>query len=104
MAQPEDFRDDFDKPRSDRAGSDSSAGVIGFISALVSIGLIVIVFVLWQLLKQQDQVQQDASRERWMALWFLFLDALSMVFSIVAVILGIRGMAPRNQLYRGYSI
>jgi hypothetical protein len=106
MARPEDFRDDFDKPRSDRADHGSSVGLIGFISALVSIALIVVIFVLWQLLKQEQQAQQDPNpnRERLMALWFLILNALSLVFSVVAVILGIRGMAPRNQLYRGYSI
>ncbi len=104
MSRPEDFRDDFERPRSSQAETASSAGVIGFIFALVSIALVVVVVVLWQLLKQEEQVRQDPSRERWMALWFLFLDFLSMICSLIAIILGVRGMSPKNVLYRGYSI
>jgi hypothetical protein len=104
MSRPEDFRDDFESPRSSQDEGGSSAGLIACIFALVSIALIAVIGVLWYLLKQEEQVQQNPNREQWMALWFLFLDALSLFTSLGAVIMGVRGLSPGNTLYRGYSM
>jgi hypothetical protein len=99
-----DDADDFDigPPRS--LENPTSAGMVGFIFALVSVGLLVVVVVLFLFLQQEDQVQQNASRKRWMLYWFLFLDVLSFGASLVATVLGGRGLTPTNPLYRGSSM
>jgi hypothetical protein len=82
----------------------TSAGVIGFIFALVSIGLLVVVAVLWILLDQDQQQQRNIDSKRWMLYWFLFLNVLSFFAALVAAILGGRGLSPANPLYRGWSM
>jgi hypothetical protein len=104
MSRPEDFRDDFDAPAKRRADKASSAGVFGFIFCLVSVALIFVVALLWYLLRQEGLREENPSRERWMALWFIFLDLLSLIIALFAVILGVRGLEPSNKLYRGYSM
>src|SRR5438874_13772916 len=104
MARPEDFRDDFDPPPSRSGEHPTSMGMIGFIFAVVSVALLIVVAVLWHLMNQEDQRGQNASRERWMMLWFMFLDSLSLFSALTAIVLGARGLAASNSLYRGYSL
>jgi hypothetical protein len=96
--------DDFDVGHPRGADHPTSAGMVGFIFALVSLGLLVVVVVLFLFLQQEDQVQQNASRKRWMLYWFLLLDVLSFCASLAATVLGGRGLTPSNQLYRGWSM
>jgi hypothetical protein len=105
MSRPEDFRDDFDIPPSRSGLNPTSAGMIGFVFALVAVALLAVVGVLWYLLRQQaKQAQAPDNAERWMMVWFLFLDALSLGAGIAAVVFGARSLSRTNPLYRGYGV
>jgi hypothetical protein len=82
----------------------TSAGMIGFIAALVSLGLLAVVLVLYIFLKHEDQQVGDIERTRLLYYWFLILDVLSFFAALTATILGARGSSPTNPLYRGYGI
>jgi hypothetical protein len=82
----------------------TSAGMIGFIAALVSLGLLAVVLVLFIFLKTEDQKAEDIDRTRLMYYWFLILDVLSFFAALTATILGARGSSPSNPLYRGYGV
>jgi hypothetical protein len=98
------YDDDFDIGQPMGGDNASSIGVIGLVFALVSIGLLAVVAVLFIFLKQEEQLQLNADRKRWMLYWFLLLDALSFFASIVAIVLASRGLTPSNPLYRGWSL
>ena len=100
----DDDDDNYDIGQARGGENASSAGVIGFIFALVSIGLLVVVAVLWILLDQDQQQARNVNSKRWMLYWFLFLDVLSFFASLIAAILGGRGLTPTNPLYRGWSM
>ena len=96
--------DDFDgEPYDDGPSHPTLAGMYGFIIAMVSLGLLGVVVALWILLQQENQMQAD-DRTLWMFSWFLFLDLISFVGGLAATILGARGMARSNPLYRGFSV
>jgi tetrahydromethanopterin S-methyltransferase subunit F len=99
--------DDFNVGRP-RRGDDNptSAGMIGFIAAMVSLGLLVVVLVLFIFLKSEDNgpAGQHIERTRLLYYWFLILDVLSFFAALTATILGARGSAPTNPLYRGYGV
>jgi hypothetical protein len=63
-----------------------------------------VVAVLWILLDQDQQQARNPNSKRWMLYWFLFLDVLSFFASLIAAILGGRGLTPTNPLYRGWSM
>jgi hypothetical protein len=97
--------DDFEVgPPRGRYIKPTSAGMIGFISAVVSLGLLVVVAVLYVLLKQEERAGDNRELQRWMAYWFLILDIVSFFAGLTAVVLGARGTAPSNPLYRGWAI
>jgi hypothetical protein len=82
----------------------TSAGMIGFIAALVSVGLLAVVLVLYIFLKQEDQQAANIDRTRLLYYWFLILDVLSFFAGLTATILGARGSSRTNPLYRGYGV
>ncbi len=99
--------DDFDinvgrPPRSYE--NPTSAGMIGFIAAMVSLGLLAVVVVLYIFLQEENRQAADIERTRLLYIWFLILDALSFFAALTATILGARGSSPTNPLYRGYGI
>jgi len=96
--------DDFNVGQPRVSENATSAGMIGFIFALVSIGLLVVVAVLWALLDQDQAQARNVEQKRWLLYWFLFLDLLSFCAALVAAILGTRGLTPTNPLYRGFSL
>jgi len=97
--------DDVDRPRSRRAQDHpTTAGMIGFIAAMVSLGLLAVVLVLYIFLRQEEQQQPNLQRERWMYYWFLILDAVAFFSGLIATILCARGLSPSNPLYRGWAI
>ena len=98
------YEDDFDSTERPGVENPTSAGMIGFVFSLVSLGLLVVVAVLWVLLDQDQRQMQDANQKRWMLYWFLFLDVLSFFASLVATIMGGRGLTPSNPLHRGFSM
>ncbi|MBI3823149.1 MAG: hypothetical protein HY289_10785 [Planctomycetes bacterium] len=105
MSGPDYYDDDFDRPQT-RAGSGAtSAGAIGFIFAVVSIGLIAVVALLWYFLnEEQAQNARNVDQKRWMLYWFVLLDILSFLAALTAALLGGRGLSPSNPLYRGWSM
>jgi hypothetical protein len=97
--------DDFNVGRPRRGDENpTSAGIIGFIAAMVSLGLLAVVVVLYIFLKQEDQQAANIERTRLLYYWFLLLDVLSFFAGLTATILGARGSAPTNPLYRGYGV
>jgi hypothetical protein len=100
--------DDFNVGRPRRGDENpTSAGMIGFIAAMVSLGLLAVVVVLFIFLKQEDQGGQGGAnidRTRLLYYWFLLLDVLSFFAALTATILGARGSSPTNPLYRGYGV
>ncbi len=80
------------------------AGMIGFVFSLVSLGLLVVVVILWLLLRNENQAPGHMERTRWMMYWFLLMDILSFFAGLAATILGGRGLVSSNTLYRGYSM
>ena len=96
--------DDFDIDPSRRSHrSPSNAGLIGFIAAVVSLGLLVVVVVLYIFLEQEERGHND-ERTFWMYCWFLILDGVSFFAALTATVSGGRGMVPSNPLYRGWAI
>ncbi|MBI2808436.1 MAG: hypothetical protein HYX68_25905 [Planctomycetes bacterium] len=87
-----------------REENPTTAGMMGFIFCAVSAGLLIVVFILWLFLKQENQAQENLSRTRWMLYWFLFLDFVSFIAALAATVLGARSMAATNTLYRGYGV
>jgi hypothetical protein len=102
--------DDFNvgRPRPRRGDENpTSAGMIGFIAAMVSLGLLLVVLVLFIFLKQEDQAGQggaNVERTRLLYYWFMLLDVLSFFAALTATILGARGSSPTNTLFRGYGV
>jgi hypothetical protein len=82
----------------------TNAGMIGFIVSLVSLGLLIVVAILWVFLDQENRQQQNIERTRWMLYWFMFLDVVSFLAALTATIMGGRGLTPTNPLYRGFSV
>jgi hypothetical protein len=82
----------------------SNAGMIGFILALVSLGLLGVVCVLWYAMSVENQQQENAERVRLMLWWFTFLVISSFFISVAATILAARGLSPANPLHRGWSL
>ena len=85
----------------------TTIGMIGFIFSGISLGLLIVVFVLWMFLRKENQgqvPQAEMERLRWMMYWFLILDVLSFFAGLTATIMGARGLAASNSLYRGYSM
>ena len=93
-------RRDRDRDR-DRNENPTLAGLYGFIAALLGLGLLAIVVVLYIFLKQE---RQNPEMDRLMSWWFLLLDAVSFVAGLVATILGARGCSPTNTIYRRYAV
>jgi branched-subunit amino acid permease len=99
--------DDIDDPEVGTArhrDRPTNAGMIGFIMALVSLGLLGIVAVLWFAMEQEDRQQQNSERYRLLLYWFTFLDIGSFFIAVTATASAIRGLAPSNPLYRGWSL
>jgi archaellum biogenesis protein FlaJ (TadC family) len=100
--------DDFDVGRPRRSNENpTSAGMIGFLAAMVSLGLLLVVLVLFIFLKQEDLAARGGAnieRTRLMYYWFLILDVVSFFAALTATILGARGSSPTNPLYRGYGV
>ena len=82
----------------------TNAGMIGFIAAMVALGLLVVVVILYIFLQQEDQHQENLSRSRWMYCWFLALDMFSFLAGLTATICCGRGLAPTNPLYRWWAV
>lgn len=82
----------------------TTVGMVGFIAALVSLGFLAVVFVLNTFLKQEEQMQENIERVRWMYIWFIILDLLSFLAGLTATVMCGRGLSPTNPLYRGWSI
>jgi hypothetical protein len=103
----DDDEDDFDinvgrPPRSYE--NPTSAGMIGFIAAMVSLGFLAVVVVLYIFLQEENRRAADIERTRLLYIWFLILDVLSFFAALTATILGARGSSPTNPIYRGYGI
>lgn len=81
----------------------TSAGMVGFIFSAVSLGLLIVVAILWFFLSQ-DQEQGHNERQRWMFYWFLFLDLVSFLSAVIATVLSGRALSPSNPLYRGFAV
>ncbi|HZZ79827.1 MAG TPA: hypothetical protein VFE62_15015 [Gemmataceae bacterium] len=108
MSYNDDDDDDFEigrprrRPRDrDRDERPTLAGIYGFIAALISLGLLAIVVVLYIFL-QHGQNNPDVNRL--ISWWFLLLDTISFFAGLLATILGTRGAAPTNPLHRGYAV
>jgi hypothetical protein len=82
----------------------SSAGMVSFIFAAVSVGLIIVVAVLWVFLNEEEEKRRNPQRHEWMLLWFMFLDVLSFFAGLTATIFGARGLNQYNPLYRGWAM
>jgi vacuolar-type H+-ATPase subunit I/STV1 len=99
--------DEFDLGRRRRSGPreiPTSAGMIGFISAMVGLAFLVVVAILYFAMKQEDVHGEVQERTRLMYYWFLILDIFSFFAAIVAVVFASRGLSPANPLYRGWAI
>ena len=81
----------------------TTAGMTGFITALVALGLLVVVFVLYLMLQEEEQLQDNIDRRRLMYYWFLILDVVSFFAGLIASILGGSSLARSNTLYRGWG-
>ena len=90
----------------DRRGHErpTTAGMIGFILCLVSLGLLGVVAVLWYALSVENQQQQNHERTRLMVLWFGVLDVGSFCTALTAIIFSCRALTPANPLYRGFGL
>ena len=100
------FREDREigAPRPSYEERPTTAGMTGFITAMVALGLLAIVLVLYIFLQEEEQVQQNIERRRWMYYWFLILDVLSFFAGLIATLLGGRSLSPFNPLYRGWGL
>lgn len=97
--------DDFDsrRRRGDMPSHPTTAGVIGFIAAMVSLAFLLVVAILYFALKQEDLQAEVMQRTRLMYYWFLILDVLSFIAALCAIIFSTRGLARTNPLYRGWA-
>jgi hypothetical protein len=102
----DDDYDDFDDSgrRRGPVETPSAAGMLGFIAAAVSAGLLVVVAVLYYALELEEQQREIAERTRLMLYWFLVLDIFAFFASLAAIILSSRGLSPSNPLYRGWAM
>ena len=82
----------------------TTAGMTGFITALVALGLLVVVFVLYLMLQEEELLQENIERRRWMYYWFLILDVISFFAGLIASILGGSSLSRFNTLYRGWGM
>ncbi len=82
----------------------STVGVIGFISAMVWIGLFLVMLGLKLLLDQENLQVQVPDRTRWMLYWFLALDFMSFIAALTALILGARGLSSVHTHYRAWAV
>ena len=101
------YDDDDDFEGGQRRGTEenaSSAGMVAFIFAAVAIGLFAVMLILWIFLNKEEVQQRNIDRKRWMLYWFMFLDVLSFFAALTAVVMGGRGLAPSNPLYRGWAM
>jgi uncharacterized BrkB/YihY/UPF0761 family membrane protein len=102
------YDDDFDVAPGRQSRQDpTNAGLIGFIAAVVSLGLLVVVVILYIFLQHEEQQGHNAAhdeRVRWMYYWFLFLDVVSFLAALTATIAAGRGLAPSNALHRGWAV
>ena len=99
--------DDFVLGRRQRSGPreiPTTAGMIGFIAAMVGLAFLVVVAILYFAMRQEDAQGVIQERTRLMYYWFLILDILSFFAAIAAVIFASRGLSPTNPLYRGWAI
>ena len=97
--------DDFDVDPSLRSRQNpTNSGLIGFIAAIVSLGLLVVVVILYIFLQQEEQRGNVVERQRWMYYWFLVLDVVSFFAALTATVAGGRGMVPTNPLHRGWAV
>jgi hypothetical protein len=78
----------------------TTAGMIGFIAAMVSFAFLIVVAILYFALKQEDVQQEVAQRTRLMYYWFLILDVFSFIAALCAIVFTSRGLSPTNPLYR----
>ena len=81
----------------------TTAGIIGFIASMVALAFLIVVAILYFALKQEDLQQEVPQRTRLMYYWFLFLDVLSFLAALCAIIFTSRGLSPTNPLYRGWA-
>ncbi len=97
-----DYHDDFDdlppRPMQDKP---STVGVMGFISAMVWIGLFLVILGLKILMNQEVLA---ANRGLLLYYWFLALNLMCFIAALIALILGARGLASTNQHYRGWAV
>ena len=99
-----DFDDDFDiGARHAHSEHATSAGMVGFISGSIAIGLWVVMLILYLFLINEERVAENIERKEWMYLWFMFLDVLCFAAGLTAIFLGGRSMSPSNPLYRGWG-
>jgi hypothetical protein len=101
--------DDYDdlalpRRRPQREEHPTTMGMIGLILAGVSLGLLLVVLVLYFALKQEDQQQVIHQRTRLLYYWFGILDVLSFFIAVFAIVFSARGLAPSNPLYRGWAL
>lgn len=92
------------EPFDDSRARPGLVGMYGFIVAMVSLGLVAVVIVLAVLLGHENEARDNPDRTRWMLYWFMFLDLISFIGSVIAIVMGVRGLAPANVLYRGFSV
>jgi hypothetical protein len=95
---------DFGRRRSGPREIPTTAGMIGFIAAMVGLAFLVVVAILYFAMRQEDAQGAIQERTRLMYYWFLILDILSFFAAIAAVIFASRGLSPTNPLYRGWAI
>ena len=96
-----DYRNDFDElPPRPLEEKPSAVGVMGFISAMVWVGLFIVMLGLKILM---DQEELGANQALWIYYWFLALDLMCFIAALMALILGARGLATTNQHYRGWA-
>jgi len=81
----------------------TTAGMIGFIASMVALAFLIVVAILYFALKQEDLQQEVPQRTRLMYYWFLFLDMMSFLAALCAVIFTSRGLSATNPLYRGWA-
>jgi magnesium-transporting ATPase (P-type) len=82
----------------------TTAGMLGFIAAMVALAFLIVVAILWFALNQEELRQEIPQRTRLMYYWFLILDVLSFIAALCAIIFTSRGLSPTNPLYRGWAM
>ena len=82
----------------------TSAGMIGFILSMVSLGLVIVVAVLWFAMNAEDEQQVNHERRRLLLYWFMILDIASFFIAMAATLFAARGVTPTNPLFRGWGM